>query len=232
MEVSGGVVCAAAGVLTYGVRGRSSSLLAPSVYHGVRSRRSIALTFDDGPSESTRKVLEVLERYRVPATFFQCGVMVRRYAEIAREVALAGHEIGNHSDTHARLDFRSPAFMFRELDAAQRAIRGATGITPRYFRAPFGVRWFGLRGVQHRLNLMGVMWTVIGRDWKLPGERVAERVLAGARNGAIFCLHDGRLTAPAPDIGSTLDAIRRIIPVLLDEGFRFETVSQILCPTT
>src|SRR5579863_2048970 len=71
-----GGVASAAGLLAYAVRGRSSSLLAPSVYHGVRSRRSLALTFDDGPSESTPILLELLARFNVRATFFECGANV------------------------------------------------------------------------------------------------------------------------------------------------------------
>ena len=88
-----------------------------------------------------------------PATFFQCGVNVRRLPSVAREVAAAGHEIGNHSDTHALLALKSPGFIYRELTAAQEAIEHATGVRPRYFRAPYGVRWFGLRAAQQRLGL-------------------------------------------------------------------------------
>jgi len=65
----GGAVCAVCGVMEYAVRGRSSTLLAPSVYRGCRRRQSIALTFDDGPSEGTNQLLEILSRYQTPATF-------------------------------------------------------------------------------------------------------------------------------------------------------------------
>src|SRR5437763_8603475 len=116
-SVAGTVSCAA-GIMAYAVRGRSSSLLAPSVYKGVSDRRAIALTFDDGPSESTPALLEILGKYGAPATFFQCGANVRRVPEIARQVASAGHEIGNHSDSHPYFHFRSAAFMYRELAGA------------------------------------------------------------------------------------------------------------------
>jgi peptidoglycan-N-acetylglucosamine deacetylase len=221
----------AAALMTYAVRGRSSALLAPSVYRGARDRRAIALTFDDGPSESTLRLLDVLARYNIRATFFECGRNVRRLPHVTRRVAEAGHEIGNHTDSHPKLHFKSPEFIERELTAAQYAIEDATGISPRLFRAPYGMRWFGLRRAQRRLGLLGVMWTTIGVDWKWPAGRVARRLLEGAMNGAIFCLHDGRAVEPDPDIGVTLEAVRRVAPVLLDQGFHFEKVSEILCPT-
>jgi peptidoglycan/xylan/chitin deacetylase (PgdA/CDA1 family) len=226
----GGAVCAAAGVLAYGVRGRSSRLLGPSVWRGPADRRSVALTFDDGPSESTPELLELLERNGVRATFFQCGANVRRLPGVAREVARGGHEVGNHSDTHARLFLRSGRFIRRELDRAQAAISDATGARPVLFRAPYGARWFGLAEAQQRLGLLGVMWTAIGRDWTLPAEAVARRLSRSARNGAILCLHDGRELRRQPDIRATLEAVRRLVPDLKSRGFRFESVSQLLCP--
>ena len=224
--------CAAAGAMTYAVRGRSATLLAPSVYHGVRTRRAIALTFDDGPSESTPELLEILAKHNAPATFFLCGANVRRLPDVARQVVRAGHEIGNHTDSHPYLCFKSRDFITRELASAQETIEETTGVRPRFFRAPYGVRWFGLRHAQRRLNLMGVMWTTIGVDWKLPVDRVVTRVLRGARNGAILCLHDGRTVEAHPDIRVTLEAVKQTIPRLIDQGFRFETTSRILCPTT
>src|SRR5579863_1480466 len=223
-------VLAAGGFLAYAVRGRSSSVFGPSVYHGDRSRAAVALTFDDGPSESTPALLRILERHQVPATFFMCGQNVERLPAVAQSVAEAGHEIGNHSDSHPRFDFCSREFIYRELAAAQEKILRHTGVTPRLFRAPYGVRWFGLKSAQERLRLLGVMWGTIGRDWKWPAPRVAKLFLDHARNGHIFCLHDGRITEPAPDIGTTLGAVEEIIPALKERGLRFETVSQILCP--
>lgn len=224
-------MAAATGSMAYAVRGRSSTFFGPSVYRGNPQRPSLALTFDDGPSESTPRLLELLAAHKTPATFFMCGKNVRRCPSIARAVAAAGHEIGNHTDSHPRMQFRSPEFIYRELALAQETIRTTTDSIPRLFRAPYGVRWFGLRKAQERLGLMGVMWTVIGRDWRWPTRRVAKLLLSGARNGAIFCLHDGRTIEREPDIRATLDAVDYIIPVLQDRGYQFETVSQILCPT-
>ena len=222
----------AAGGMAYAVRGRASALLGPSVYRGVTGRRAIALTFDDGPSESTPAMLSLLAKHNARATFFECGANVRRLPDVAREVAAAGHEIGNHSDSHPKLYFKSRGFVYRELAAAQETIEGVTRVSPRLFRAPYGIRWFGLRAAQRKLNLMGVMWTTIAMDWAWPAERVLKLLRERTRDGAIFCLHDGRAVRNNPDITVTLEAVRRILPVLIDQGFHFETVSQILCPTT
>jgi peptidoglycan/xylan/chitin deacetylase (PgdA/CDA1 family) len=221
-------ILAAAGAMGYAVRGRSSRIFAPSVYHGNRSKPAIALTFDDGPSESTPMLLEILAGHSIHATFFMCGQNVRRLPRIARQVAAAGHEIGNHTDSHPRLTFRSPEFIYGELALAQETIRQVTGHIPTLFRAPYGVRWPGLKSAQRRLSLMGVMWTSIGRDWRWPADRISSLLIHGVRNGAILCLHDGRTIQRAPDIRSTLDAVASVIPILKERGFSLETVSRIL----
>jgi peptidoglycan-N-acetylglucosamine deacetylase len=230
LESVAGAASAAASLIAYGVRGRSSSLFGPSVWRGVPDRPAIALTFDDGPSESTSELLEALARNGVKATFFQCGVNVRRLPSVARAVAGAGHEIGNHSDSHASFYFKTGNEIRDEIERAQESIFEASGVRPSLFRAPYGARWFGLRAAQKRLGLLGVMWTAIGRDWVLSGEAVAARLSAAARNGAIFCLHDGRGVQREPDIRATLEATARLVPELRGKGYHFETVSEILCP--
>ena len=230
--IAGGVAGLAAAGMAWAVRGRSSTVFGPSVHRGPRDRRAVALTFDDGPSESTPDLLETLAEYDVPATFFMCGDNVRRLPNIVREVAAAGHEIGNHSDSHGRLWLRSPKFIYNELFRAQEAIKATSGVFPTLVRVPFGVRWFGLRKAQRRLDLTGVMWTVIGLDWKLDADAVARRVLRKTVNGAILCLHDGRGPETKPDIRVTVEAVRLIVPELLGRGYRFERVSDLLCPTT
>jgi peptidoglycan-N-acetylglucosamine deacetylase len=228
IDGSAGVL--AAGFLAYAVRGRTASVFGPSVSHGDRARRSLALTFDDGPSESTPALLDLLSKHEVPGTFFMCGQNVERLPEVAREVAARGHEIGNHSQTHPYFHLRTPGGIYQEISKAQEMIAKYTGKRPVLFRAPYGVRWFGLREAQRDLALMGVMWTVIGRDWKWPAPRIARLLLRRPSNGDILCLHDGRGLQKNPDIRVTLDALEVAIPELKRLGFQFETVSQLLRP--
>lgn len=235
MTRSAGTAIAAAAIagtgMTWAVRGRASNVFGPSVWQGDRTRRSMALTFDDGPSPGTFEILRLLAEYKASATFFLCGVNTLRHREAALTTARAGHEIGNHSHTHPNFAFRSAAFIETEFSTAQEAIANATACRPALVRAPYGVRWFGFRGMQRKLGLEAVMWSVIGLDWKLSGQEIAARVLAAARPGAIVCLHDGRATQPSPDIAPTIDALQRILPALVQRGYHLETVSQLLCPT-
>ncbi len=217
--------------MAYAVRAPGSSLLGPSVYRGCPVRKSLALTFDDGPSEGTPEILSVLRGHGVPSTFFQCGANVRRLPDVARLVADSHHEIGNHTETHPLLSFHSAASIENEFARAQDTIQQFVGRVPSLLRAPFGVRWFGFRETQAKLRLLGVMWTCIGKDWKLEPAAIAKRLLRGAAPGGILCLHDGRELTVQPDTRATAEALRIALPALLQQGFRFETVSQILCPT-
>ena len=233
-------VAGATGALLWrGINGRSSQLFGPSVYRGESTRRSLALTFDDGPSEGTVELLDYLASQGVPATFFACGMNVLQHPDVARRVREAGHEIGNHTFSHSRLcprlgwklNLKSPAFIFEEFARTQAIIHDVTGAWPTLLRAPYGMRWYGMRTMQRRLGLLGVMWTVIGHDWEWPAERIAETVLQHAAPGGIICLHDGRDVRPKPDITETLAAVRQIVPTLRALGYHFETVTSLLRQT-
>lgn len=217
----------ATGLMAWAVRGRSSNLLSESVWCGPSGRRAIALTFDDGPSESTPAVLELLARHGARATFFQCGCHVRRLPEITRSAAAAGHEIGNHTDSHSALYLRSAAFIHEEIARAQESIAAAAGAPPRWFRPPYGARWFGLRAAQKSHGLTGVMWSTIGRDWTLPPAAIVERMKRATRPGAILCLHDGRELATNPAIGPTLAALAELLPWWEEEGYELLTLSEL-----
>jgi peptidoglycan/xylan/chitin deacetylase (PgdA/CDA1 family) len=86
----------------------------------------------------------------------------------------------------------------------------------------------GVREVQQKLALLGVMWTVMGNDMRWPSERIADHVLRRATPGGIICLHDARGVQEKPDISNTLRALRVIVPVLKDHGYRFEVISDLM----
>lgn len=229
---------AAAGAFGWAVRGRSSNVFGRSVWRGPGNRRALALTFDDGPSHGTSELLSVLQRENVRATFFMCGMHARRLPSVSREVVAAGHEVGNHSETHAPLYLRMPGFVRDQIGAAQQSITDNSGAAPALFRPPYGVRWFGMRSALREFGLTNVMWTILGRDWTLPGEAVARRITHSVTNGSILCLHDGRERSLSPDITSTLQAVRSALPILRDQGWQFCTVSELIgyigaqCPKT
>lgn len=233
-----GVVAASAftALLWFAVKGRSSQVFGRSVYRGRSGRRSVALTFDDGPSEGTGAVLAYLAERGVRATFFQCGLNAERRPEQAQAVSAAGHEVGNHTYSHPRLAPRLsrrpnlllPAVAEGEIRRAQEVLTRLHGRAPRLFRAPYGMRWFGVGSAQRRLGLVGVLWTTIGHDWEWPAERIAAHVLRQAGPGGILCLHDGRDIQAEVDVRETLSALRIIVPALQAAGYGFETVSELL----
>lgn len=224
------------GAAAYAVRGRSSQVFGPSVYRGPGKRRSIVLTFDDGPSPGSLHLLDYFGKEGVRATFFQCGANVLRHPEISRRISEAGHEIGNHTYSHPRLcptlgrrlQVRSPQFILDEFSLAQAIIQAEAKAEPRLLRAPYGLRWYGIGHAQRTLGLLGVMWTVIGHDWEWPAHKIFDLVRRRSSPGGIICLHDGRDIRPSPDITETLRAVKRLVPWLKDQGYTFETASEIL----
>ncbi len=222
--VMGGLSAAAA----YGSVSKSSQLFGPSVYKGSDSERTIALTFDDGPSEGTLPLLEYLDREKVFATFFQCGMNVKRLPHIAGRVAAAGHQLGNHTYSHPKLLFKPRSFIEKEFTETQKIITFETGLAPMVLRPPYGFRWTGMRAVQEKLALLNVLWTVIGNDWRWPAARIRTHILQHIAPGGIICLHDGREVQKKPDISETLTAVRQIVPRLKDQGYTFLVVSDLL----
>ncbi|HYO82529.1 MAG TPA: polysaccharide deacetylase family protein [Bryobacteraceae bacterium] len=212
----------------WSVRGRSSSVFGASVWRGPKHARAIALTFDDGPSPATPRVLELLAAFEAKATFFLCGANVRRHPALARRILTEGHETGNHTDTHPAFWRLTPRAVYREIAAAQSTIAQTTGVPPRWFRAPYGVRWPGVRQAQEQLELTGVMWTAIGRDWVLPAAGIVRRMERGAVPGAVWCLHDGRELQPEPDVQPMLIALHTLLRKHCAAGWRFVSVSELL----
>ena len=120
---------------------------------------------------------------------------------------------------------RGGGFLRQEIARAQHSIEDVCGRSPRFFRPPYGVRWFGLRTVLDELRLTQVMWTAIGRDWVSPAPQIAQRLGQRACNGAIYCLHDGRERDPMPDIKQTIKAVETLVPFLQDRGWIFSTIT-------
>lgn len=229
-KTAGELCCAAASAASLLFGKDSSHLFGPSVKRGPDDRPVISLTFDDGPSEGTEQVLKILRQFNVPATFFLCGQNVRRLPALSREIAAAGHELGNHTDTHIDLWFRSKSVLRDELAKTQAAICEATGILPRLFRPTYGSRWLGLRQVLDELKLARIMWDTGGDDWSHSGLTAATNICAQVSNGSIICLHDGRSILVRPNIQPTLDALSILVPELLAKSYKFQTLSDLLKP--
>ncbi|HET9307805.1 MAG TPA: polysaccharide deacetylase family protein [Candidatus Sulfotelmatobacter sp.] len=196
----------------------------------ARGAKQIALTYDDGPNDPhTLRLLEILDRHQVKATFFLIGHYVRQRPDIAREVAKAGHVIGNHTFTHPLLIFKSAAEIRRELSDCRAAIQDAVGEHSNLFRPPFGGRRPATLRIARELGLEPIMWNVTGYDWNAPPAAVTERkVSKQIRGGDVILLHDGGHKQMGADRSQTVQATDHLIKRYKQEGYSFFTVPEMM----
>jgi len=194
-----------------------------SVRSGPAGRRRVALTFDDGPTSYTSRILDLLEGERVPATFFVVGRNVAGREDLLLRMLRNGDMIANHSYTHVDLSKASAAAL-RQIDDTQDAIEAATGFTPCLLRPPYGRTSRKLLGALARRHLTGTLWSVNPRDFLRPGTAaISQRVLDGVRHGSIILAHDG-----GGDRSQTVAALPSIIATLKARGYTFVTVTELL----
>jgi peptidoglycan/xylan/chitin deacetylase (PgdA/CDA1 family) len=183
----------------------------------------LAMTFDDGPSaEYTPRLLDMLKARHIKATFFLVGKNVQAHPELVRRIIAEGHEVGNHTWDHPQLSKLSDEQATNEIEKTQDAIRAACGVTPTLLRPPYGA----LNKPEHiwiprELKLNVIYWTVDTEDWKRPGAAaITERVLTGAKPGAIILQHDIH--------PQTIDAMPAALDGLVAKGYHLVTVSQLI----
>jgi peptidoglycan/xylan/chitin deacetylase (PgdA/CDA1 family) len=185
-----------------------------------RQVKCVALTFDDGPVSDTARLLDILAARKVRATFFLVGRNVEQYPQLVRREVAEGHELANHSYSHADLGRSSAAKVAAELARTQRAIHTVAGVTPVLMRPPYGSTDREVASVTRRLELAQVLWTLDPFDWRFrDSERVERKVVGGTRNGHIVLMHDIHPT--------TVDAVPLIIERLAEKGYVFVTVSEL-----
>lgn len=189
------------------------------------AEKRIALTFDDGPHKKyTEEILDILDEYSIKATFFVVGVCAEKYPDIvAREIA-SGHEIGNHTYSHAHLRNIKPSDLTGEIEKAEQLILSSVNYKTTLFRPPEGVCNDTVRAVAKNMNYSLVLWSIDTRDW-VPASRddIVNAVIGNVDGGEIILMHDyvvGKSNTP--------DALRILIPKLLEEGYTFVTVSELL----
>ena len=182
----------------------------------------IALTFDDGPHEGyTGRLISVLGRANVPATFFVVGSCLEQRPELARSLREHGHELGGHTMTHRNLCRLSEREIGAELSRTRELMRSQCGSESLLFRPPGGRYDEKVLAVARKLGLSLVLWTVFPRDHEENDpEMIVQRVLEQADDGGIILLHSGRQP--------TIEALPRIITALRQRGYRFVTVSELM----
>ncbi len=197
---------------------------APAIYNSVHTnRRVLALTFDDGPSaELTPKLLDLLRKEGIRATFFVIGSNVQAHPDIARRIVAEGHEIANHSWSHPQLPRLGAERLEQEIQNTTDIIEQTTGQRVTMMRPPYGAINERVKHAiikTHGLDLL--MWSVDPRDWTRPGpEAIERRLLAGAAPGAIMLCHDIH--------SGTIAAMPDTIAQLKAKGYSFATVSELI----
>lgn len=193
----------------------------------TRERR-VALTFDDGPHPAhTPALLDVLGASGVPATFFLVGRRVRRYPELVRRAVREGHELGNHGYAHLPIVFLPRKRLESEIRRTEAAIGDAAGVRPAYFRPPMG--WITDRSLQvvREMGYEPVIGSIHPRDSSRPGtDGIVRHVLERVAPGAVIILHDGGWRI-AVDRTQSVRAAARLIERLRDQGYRFQTLSEL-----
>ncbi len=194
--------------------------------HGPKDKNEIVLTFDDGPGPSTEKILDILKRYQVKATFFMEGSQVAARPQIARKVAEAGHEIGGHSYSHVNfyqsVNGDKEALLTKEIEKTAHLISNITGTPQHLMRMPHGYVRSWVKDVAKKENLVLVNWT-FGCDWKkYAPDELARVYIENIKPGAVFLMHDG-----GGNRKSTVEALPAIIEEIQKRGYKLVTAGEM-----
>ena len=188
------------------------------------SEKVVYLTFDDGPTKETSKIIDLLDDLNVKATFFLIGDNIEKNMEDAKLIAENGHDIGNHTYSHNRMIFKSPSFIKEEIDKTNELIKTIGYEKEIFFRPPYGKKLFVLPQYLNKINQKTVMWNIEPESYeessKSP-EAIANHVKENVRNGSIILLH------PMNDsTGKILKSIRLVVEQLKSEGYSFKLLSE------
>ena len=201
-----------------------------NIVHLNTDKRIVALTYDDGPNPPyTDRLLDVLAKHNVKATFFLIGNRIERHPETANRVIAEGHQIGNHSYSHPLLGFLPPRYVQRQIERTDALLR-QHGITEEaVFRAPLLTRFLPVAYVLAKQNRMHISCNVWGWDWVTQNpDKITESVLKKTKSGSIIVLHDGKAENKDANRSGTIEATDRIIAALKRDGYQFVRLSDCL----
>jgi peptidoglycan/xylan/chitin deacetylase (PgdA/CDA1 family) len=196
----------------------------PFVRVAGSQHREIALTFDDGPGPYTLRLLSVLDRYHVPATFFEVGVEEQYFHAATAAVVAHGDPIGDHTQTHAPMSKLPKSVQQTQLLRDTASIGDFGAPFPRMFRPPYGLWDTSTLTLLKKYRMLMVLWTVDTSDYQMPGtQTITDRAVNGAKPGAIILMHDA-----GGDRTETIAALPQIIKRLRAKGYKLVTVPRLL----
>ncbi len=177
----------------------------------------IALTFDDGPSKYTKQIVDLLKKYNCNATFFVLGNKVKIYKDTIKESISNGNEIGNHSYNHKWLSRLKIEDIKEQINKTQDILKEEVNYTPILLRPTYGSV---NKKIRNNTNLEIVLWNVDTLDWKIKSsKKIADRSLSQIKDRSIILMHDTH--------ERTYEALKIMIPKLIDEGYQFVTISEL-----
>ena len=202
--------------------GVSASNRSLPVYSVERDDKVVALSFDAAwGNEDTQTLIDILSRYDVHTTFFVVGDWVEKYPESVKALSEAGHEVMNHSSSHAHFSSLSTEQITADIGACNDKIAAVTGAKPTLFRCPYGEYDDHVIQAVESMGMTAVQWDVDSLDWKgISAQEIQQRVLKNVRSGSIILFHNAAEHTP--------EALPGIIEALQADGYTIVPVSQIL----
>ncbi len=194
------------------------------IYCVQRDQKMVSLSFDAAwGNEDTQLLIDILSKYKVRATFFVVGQWVDKYPESVKALADAGHEVMNHSNTHAHFSKLSRDEIITDVNACNDKVEAVTGVRPTLIRLPYGEYNDNAISSIRSIGMEPIQWDVDSLDWKdLSAADITKRVTAKVQPGSIVLFHNAAKHTPA--------ALPGIIEALLQEGYTFVPISEIILP--
>ncbi|GED62748.1 polysaccharide deacetylase family protein [Lysinibacillus fusiformis] len=202
---------------------RNYQLFGNITSHVETNHKVVALTFDDGPTKNTDAILSLLDDYQVKATFFLIGKDLEGQPEEARKIAEAGHQIGNHTYSHKRMVLKSPAFIKHEIEKTDDLIADIGYTESIVVRPPYGKKLIGFPYYLNKHKRETITWNLEPDTFFTQADEKVRYVKENIRPGSIILMH------PMYDsTGNELMAIEEILQTLMDEGYTFVTINELL----
>lgn len=193
---------------------------------GLTQSKTVALSFDDGPSPYTQGILDVLAKHQVRATFYLIGQNLEQFPDLARAAQAAGHTLANHSWDHQHFSDQTPQALRANLERTNDSFERLLGFRPRLFRPPYGEISDGQVALLAGLGIKTILWSIDTRDWNQPGvgsDDIVRSATVNAHGEAIVLMHDGGGVR-----SNTVQALDALILHYKSLGYRFVTVDQMI----
>ena len=202
----------------------SASARQLPIYCVQRDQKLVSISFDAAwGNEDTQDLIDILDRFQVKATFFVVGDWVDKYPESVKALHDAGHEVMNHSNSHAHMSQLSSEAIVADVEACNDKIEAVTGVRPTLIRPPYGEYDNNVITSIRSIGMEPIQWDVDSLDWKdLPAGEITERVVSRVQPGSIVLFHNAALHTP--------EALPAILETLLQEGYTFVPISELILP--